>query len=349
MRIDRAFAPVAIWATFASSLAVGAPVSADDILRQNPQIRNLAGVPQMLKVAAVENCPAGRTPDISRSLCVTAYESSQPSQGNRGSAQAFIFILYPKSPKVWLVFQTQTNPQRPAILLGEFDPNGNFVRAKQGLATSAQPQLVAEQPPRTGETALPRPPTTAATTDQRIIVSPRPKPAPERNIDASMMRAAFAGNLALLQRLISQGANVNAYNVNRGTALNMFPDEEGKQFTKAPALEILLLHGADPNFRVGNDRGDTPLHIQCVDPKRTEVLLKYGADPNLQSMDIPPRDTPLHRCVREGPKAIPVIEALLRYGASLRAKNGANETACTIAQQQADKQMENYLRSMGGC
>lgn len=109
--------------------APAGPAAADAILRQNPQIKTLAGVPGNLKGASVKDCPAGGRPDISRSRCVVAYVpgAAQPYEKNYGVVQSFVLVLHPNSPKVWGVFKKDATKPGKTDLLGEFDMNGHLV------------------------------------------------------------------------------------------------------------------------------------------------------------------------------------------------------------------------------
>src|SRR5437016_14345987 len=74
------------------------PKGADEVLRQNPQIRSLPGVPGGLRGDNIQDCPAGGPVDVSRSRCAVAYLP--------GTDNVYVFGLYPNTSKVWFVLKT---------------------------------------------------------------------------------------------------------------------------------------------------------------------------------------------------------------------------------------------------
>jgi hypothetical protein len=111
------------------------PHAADEIVQQNPEITKVPGVPSNLKGASVQNCPTGRTPDISHNQCVVTYVPPL-----NATSQTFILILHPDSPKVWLVLQGPTANQGTAKLLGEFDLKGNLLPSRAIAPTADNSQ-----------------------------------------------------------------------------------------------------------------------------------------------------------------------------------------------------------------
>lgn len=151
MRITRIIFVVCTWSISQVCMA-GAPAgpsAADAILRQNPQIKTLAGVPGNLKGASVKDCPAGGRPDISRSRCVVAYApgTTQPHEKNYGVAQSFVLVLHPNSPKVWGVFKKDATKPGKTDLLGEFDMNGHLVSKGGAVAGGKEVNALPTQSP----------------------------------------------------------------------------------------------------------------------------------------------------------------------------------------------------------
>lgn len=97
----------------------------------------------------------------------------------------------------------------------------------------------------------------------------------------------------------------------------------------ADCLDLLLDKGAYVNVR--NGRGQTPLHLaarsqsyECV-----ELLLRKGnADPNIGDCD---KRTPLHAAVCKAARSYEIIEALIRYGSDVNAKDIYGYTPLHIA------------------
>ena len=91
---------------------------------------------------------------------------------------------------------------------------------------------------------------------------------------AALNAAAEAGNRAMVELLLSRGADVNAMAGNNGTPLCMAA-EKGFQ----AVVEVLLAHKADVNASA-NYSMDTPLHLAARQrqPKIVRMLLARGAN-----------------------------------------------------------------------
>lgn len=116
--------------------------------------------------------------------------------------------------------------------------------------------------------------------------------------------AARAGALRCLALLLESGAEADARNKARRTALHL------------AAEGALSHHGAGP---------DNPRQQEAI-----RLLAKYGADLNVQ--DAKGR-TPLHRAAYEG--RVAAVEALLAAGADPAIPNKAGKTAFAIARKEA--------------
>lgn len=120
-----------------------------------------------------------------------------------------------------------------------------------------------------------------------------------RNEDGllSIHAAAAAGDLAAMQQLIGNGADVNARvetkvnapAVNGDTALHL-----AAKNGQVEAVNWLINHGADVKAR--NDRGGTALHMAVEHPPVAEALIKHGAE--IDATDAAGR-TPLHWAARD--------------------------------------------------
>lgn len=129
----------------------------------------------------------------------------------------------------------------------------------------------------------------------------------------------------IVKLLLSNGANVNDYDMYRKTALHMAVENADKKM-----IRLLLEHKADVNVK--NCNGHTPLHLavrgHCNDI--TKMLLFCGADVN----DIiygceEYRWTALHIAVKN--KDEKIIKMLLEYKANVNAKEELYRTPLHIA------------------
>ena len=98
--------------------------------------------------------------------------------------------------------------------------------------------------------------------------------------ESDLMAAAKNGDLEIIEMHLREGADINAVNKERGTALNI-----AAMAGRAEAVALLLERGADPNVRNGD--GGTPLisaaflgHSEVV-----EILIEGGADVNARNND----------------------------------------------------------------
>jgi ankyrin repeat protein len=98
--------------------------------------------------------------------------------------------------------------------------------------------------------------------------------------ESDLMAAAKNGDLEIIEMHLREGADINAVNKERGTALNI-----AAMAGQAESVALLLERGADPNLRNGD--GGTPLisaaflgHSEVV-----EILIEGGADVNARNND----------------------------------------------------------------
>lgn len=88
----------------------------------------------------------------------------------------------------------------------------------------------------------------------------------------ALLNAAYDGNYDLVEKLLSQGADINACNNQKETALFIAVDEG-----YSGVVELLLERGADP--KLSDENGDTALDIARYHGYKEieNILLSYGA------------------------------------------------------------------------
>ena len=179
----------------------------------------------------------------------------------------------------------------------------------------------------------------------------------DANGDTCLHKAAFQNcSREILQALVDQGANVNATNSKRETALSVACLKGHED-----AISIILTAGADPN--IADAEGDACLYKavfqgcskeilqalvdQCTNVNATNskhetalsvafsnrnedaisALVSAGADPNIVDDD---GDTGLHKAVFPG-FSEKVLQALVSHNANVNATSQENQTAVLLA------------------
>jgi ankyrin repeat protein len=144
-----------------------------------------------------------------------------------------------------------------------------------------------------------------------------------RAVDSSgsttLMHAAYAGTVEMMATLIGAGADVNAANDRRATALHWAVTDPAK-------IKLLLLNGADINARTADGR--TALHLAAALPAGTrsvETLLEAGSDVNARSVI---GMTPLFAGATS---SVETARILVAKGADPNARNGLGATPLMLA------------------
>ncbi len=91
-------------------------------------------------------------------------------------------------------------------------------------------------------------------------------------------RAAEAGDLDEMERLVKSGFDVNRYD-----DMSFTPLHAAIVARQLEAAKWLLDHNADVNANEEEKIGETPLceAVKCDSPELVALLLDYGADPDL--------------------------------------------------------------------
>ncbi|MES0372599.1 MAG: ankyrin repeat domain-containing protein [Mariprofundaceae bacterium] len=90
--------------------------------------------------------------------------------------------------------------------------------------------------------------------------------------------AAKSGDVEALKQALGSGADVNAVDELKNTALHCATSQ-----THLNAMSLLIEHGADVN--AVNAKLSTPLHLTGKNIDAIRILLEAGADPNLKDAD----------------------------------------------------------------
>ena len=142
--------------------------------------------------------------------------------------------------------------------------------------------------------------------------------------------AAGAGRLAVVRRLVAQGADVNAAQENGWTALML-----AAAGAHAPVVRLLLDHGADPHRRSTryNDVDALLLAAQAGDAASCRLLLSHGVNVDEADLD---GDTVLMYAAGNTnippARAYRVSKYLLSRGADSQIKDRLGNTPLSVAQ-----------------
>jgi ankyrin repeat protein len=168
-----------------------------------------------------------------------------------------------------------------------------------------------------------------------------------RPVKDPLLAAAMTGDIATLERLLSQGAKADDYNFVVSYAL------------KNPAmLEVLLNHGMDPNMFF-NEYKETPLYRTLEHPESFHLLVRRGARVDTRNkwghtllhfaagggrlemaefliqngIDVNARDdrknTPFLDAARNN--QVPMMELLFTHGADIEARGDDEMTPLIVA------------------
>jgi serine/threonine-protein phosphatase 6 regulatory ankyrin repeat subunit A/serine/threonine-protein phosphatase 6 regulatory ankyrin repeat subunit B len=151
--------------------------------------------------------------------------------------------------------------------------------------------------------------------------------------------AAKRGDLNKVQKLLAQGADVNAKRNDGATPLMM-----AAYHGRMDVCELLISKGADINSQ--DEDGKTALMWTASDHRHTDVcelLISRGADVNSKDYY---GQTALTWAAGNGYKDI--CELLISKGADVNARNNDGFTALRLAIDSGRTNVANYLRSVGG-
>lgn len=132
-----------------------------------------------------------------------------------------------------------------------------------------------------------------------------------RLASSPLQAAAASGNTALVRRLLSLGADVDAIG-GFGTALQVAASRKGNTRT----VKLLLERGASVNFPACLPIGRTALQaaVECGDMEITDILLNSGADINAAPSEICGR-TAFQAAVESG--NVPMAARLIQLGVDI--------------------------------
>lgn len=164
-----------------------------------------------------------------------------------------------------------------------------------------------------------------------------PRGVGSQSLDDALIKAAKNGDAAIVQTLLSKGADVNARDEWSNTVLAWAVINDHLDCATA-----LLEKGADVNIK--SFRKIAPLHLATNNgnPRMAELLLSNGADVNAEDFY---QWTALMNAIYLG--SIELVEILLKSGADVNAKNYEGRTSLFIAEILGHTEIAQKLRAAG--
>jgi hypothetical protein len=160
-------------------------------------------------------------------------------------------------------------------------------------------------------------------------------PAVDRFGRTQLWWAAKDGRLADVERLLEEGANPNAADLDGEGPLHV-----AARWGQVAIAEVLLTHGADPGAKALY--GATPLQVSVLEAQvgAARALLSHGADANARDLF---GKSPLHDAALRGNREL--VALLLDYGADATAADDSGTTPLHLAARGGNKAMMKVLLS----
>ncbi len=162
------------------------------------------------------------------------------------------------------------------------------------------------------------------------------KPPSNPEIERALQEGSLNGDIAMVNSLISEGANVNAIDPEGRTAL-MYASFNGH----TEIVQKLIDNGAIVSIRDAGARTALLYASTGPFPETVKLLLENQADPNI--IDADEHFTPIMHAAAEG--QLEVVKILLEYGADPSKKDVDGETARMFASQNGHTEVVKLLDS----
>ncbi|KAF4958745.1 hypothetical protein FSARC_10936 [Fusarium sarcochroum] len=155
--------------------------------------------------------------------------------------------------------------------------------------------------------------------------------------ESALFEAAYKGHLAIVELLVQNGVDINAYDDNRRRPLHIACRENHEDI-----VALLMMYGA--NADKVDAIGKTPLTNAAIrgNASTVKVLLENGADPEVCSVT---ELKPLHVACKEGHEDVVVL--LMKHGASADKSDTSGKTPLADAALRGDASMVKVLLESG--
>lgn len=161
-----------------------------------------------------------------------------------------------------------------------------------------------------------------------------------RGATLTMFESCAAGEFDRVERMLADGAPVNAYSDDGWTPLHL-----ASFFGHPKVAELLLAHGADLTARSKNPNGNTPLHAALAANQKmvAGILIGHGADVNAADAA---GWRPLH--LAAAGNNVDAIKALIAQGADVHVTNNDGLSPLAVSKSRSHHEAAALLRRYGG-
>jgi len=160
-----------------------------------------------------------------------------------------------------------------------------------------------------------------------------------RGATLTLFEASAAGEFDRVERLVADGAPVNAFSADGWTPLHL-----ASFFGHAKVAELLLARQADVAARSKNENANTPLHAALAANQKLVAGLLIGSSADVNAAD-GAGWRPIHLAAASN--NLDAMKSLIAQGADVNSANNAGATALSLANSKNHKEAAALLLRHG--